>query len=163
MTVSAASTCTTQSDGDGDYSATSGYLEGAAGNLFATQIVIADSADIYSLKGSTYSAGTGTYNVKAVIYDSSYNLLHTAAAGSADLGAVYEWESVFSSPVTLSAGTYYFGYVHDHTANVRFYNTATTGTTYRDRGGSYATPPDPMATNDGTYTDNLRVFARECN
>lgn len=164
--------CATQSDGFGDSAAASGYLEGAAGTIFVSKFTKSSEADVYSLKFTPYAAGTGSFLAKALIYshdavnDRPQALIAEGQGATVTLGSLVEIEDIFASTISLASGTYWIGYTHNHTSNIRFYQTANTTTdiTHRDRDGTYASPTDPIDdTPDGTYPNYIRVYAMECN
>lgn len=82
----------------------------------------------------------GEWNGKGTIWDSSGNLVATTTGQSISPGGA-SWKTwTFSSPPTLSAGTYYLGYVSNGPGN-RFYYTHTAGYYWRyDSTNNYNSP-----------------------
>lgn len=138
--------------------ATIGYTTAgaSAGSLSANRMggaaVVASATG--TLRSITAFLDTGSFGarVKAVLCDSSYNIIAVSLPFATFSDAPGEWlELLFETAPSVTSGqTYYLMLVADATLNYNY--TATTGTRAVDTTNSYATPEAPTGATETTNT-----------
>lgn len=139
--------------GTGFQVAQAGGIETVHSDLFT----LGEAGDITKITAYCWtvtSNGDSISHAKAVLYDSSGNLLGTSPA--VELNGTPAWRDfTFGSPISATAADYYLGLigepfsVNSEQAGIGTTNDSST-TAVRDSSGSYASPPDPQSTTSNT-------------
>jgi hypothetical protein len=151
----------TSTFGDSSGSGTS-YRTTAANEVRLYAVSAGSTGEVASIV--FYGRGSSATNAKAIICDSSGNLLTNgvgdAVAVSTTAGTKTLTFSAGSRPLVVSGTTYWIGFISQ--AAIRLYYDSTTGATSKqDTSNSYSTPTSP--TDAGSTTETWRLMYANVN
>lgn len=128
------------------------YRTVAANEFRGAVVTIASGASGEIQNVHFYGRGASTVNVKAVITDSSGNIVTNGVGDAVSVSTTAGDKTLtFTTKPRLAAGTYWVGIIP--AANCRLYYDATTGgTSKQDTSNSYTTPTNPSDASDTTET-----------
>lgn len=136
------------------------YADSAANTSAMTKITVSASCTVSKIVKRSRGS-SGSVNAKALIYQDNAGspgalvAVGQAVSISTTLGW---WDLTFSSPVSLSAGTYWIGAVMDGALR-NYYDEITGNYVDSQSGFSYSSPPDPFGTVGGNGVGGYCQYA----